>query len=275
MSNRAERRRQLRAQGNAYRAPRGTVYDEFVGELRPPNGRDFTELHVRYGVANGQYVDWTLTLWARLGGLEEFRDSPSGPLERRRVEVVEVSASGILRHVHNPDEPHAPPQSSVVVPLQAGDHAPVDHEYMVQINALARAWSRKHGAAAQARHNAALWGFAEENRRPAIRTGNLSWVRNTLVCLEDDRADAVLSERAGYYFPNVKTAQAVLRSTRRMQFITANPGGRVTPKQADAARSDMSGDGVTAASGDVTMGMLVDSIYAGDWTGGIDEFVGE
>jgi hypothetical protein len=272
--NRAERRRQQRAQGDIYRLPRGTVYDEFVGELRPPNGRAFTELHVRYGVANGQYVDWALTLWARLGGLEEFRDSPSGPLERRKVEVVEVVGSAILRHVYNPDEPEAPPRTTVVVPLGAGDHALVDNQYMVQINDLARAWSLKHGPAAQARHNGALWGFAVQNRGPAIRTGDLSWVRNTLVCLENDQADAVLSERAGFYFPKVKTAQGVLRSTDRMQFITADPGGRLAPEQAETVRSDASGEGPPAATGDVTMGMLVDSIYAGDWTGEIDEFLG-
>jgi hypothetical protein len=57
MSNRAERRRQQRAAGGGYRPPNGVVYDEFVGELRPPNNRAFTELHVRYGVKNGLYGD--------------------------------------------------------------------------------------------------------------------------------------------------------------------------------------------------------------------------
>lgn len=36
-----------------YRPPtKGIEYDEFVGELRPPTDRAFTELHVRYGVRN-------------------------------------------------------------------------------------------------------------------------------------------------------------------------------------------------------------------------------
>jgi hypothetical protein len=56
-----------------------------------------------------------------------------------------------------------------------------------------------------------------------------------------------------------------------MQFITGEPGG---PAPAEIMRNDASGDGTTAATGDVTMGMLVDSIYAGDWTGEIDEFLG-
>jgi hypothetical protein len=37
-------------------------------------------------------------------------------------------------------------------------------------------------------------------------------------------------------------------------------------------RNDASGDGT--ATGDVTMGVLVDSIYAVDWAGEIDEFLG-
>lgn len=56
--NRAERRRQQRVEGGKYQIPRGIVYDEFVGELRPPSDRSFTELHVRYGVKKGLYVDW-------------------------------------------------------------------------------------------------------------------------------------------------------------------------------------------------------------------------
>lgn len=99
-------------------------------------------------------------------------------------------------------------------------------------------------------------------------------MRNTLICLEDDPADAVLSERSVYYFPTVKTAQAVLRSTGRMQFITANPGGTLTREEAQATRDDASDDGVAAATGETTMGMLVDSIYAGDWTGEVDDFLG-
>jgi hypothetical protein len=45
---------------------------------------------------------------------------------------------------------------------------------MVQINGLAHSWSRKHGAAARNRHSTAVWGFVEQNRGPAIRTGDLS-----------------------------------------------------------------------------------------------------
>jgi hypothetical protein len=274
VSNRAERRWQQRVEGGRYRVPDGIVYDEFVGELRPASGRAFTELHVRYRVWNGLYVDWSLTLQARFGGLEEFRDSPGAPLERRKIEVVDVSASAIRRHTYNPDEPEEPPQTAVIVPLHAGDHARVDHEYMVQLNELARSWSQKHGVASGDRRNTAVWRFVEENRRPAIRTGDVSWVRNTLICVEDDPADAVLSERAGYYFPNVKNAQGVLRSTGRMQFITAAPGGRLTAEEAQVARDNASHDGVAAATGDVTMGMLVDSIYSGDWTGEVDDFLG-
>jgi hypothetical protein len=273
--NRAERRRQQRAEGGSYRVPDGTVYDEFVGELRPPNDRAFTELHVRYGVKNNQYVDWSLTLRGRLGGVEEFRDSPDGPLERRTLEVVDVSASAIRRHVYNPHEPEEPPMTAVVLPLHAGDYAQVDQQYMLQLNGLAQGWARRHGAAAaSSRHNTALWGFVQENRRPAMRTGDLSWVRNTLICVEDDLADAVLSERSGYYFPTVRSAQGVLRSTGRMQFIIATPGGRRTPEEVQAVHDAAFDGGNPTATGQLTMGMLVDSIYAGDWTGEIDDFLG-
>lgn len=82
----------------------------------------------------------------------------------------------------------------------------------------------------------------------------LSRVRNTLICLEDDPADAVLSERSVYYFPTLKTAHAVLRSTGRMQFVTANPGGTLPPEEARAARDDGSDDGVAAATDETTLG---------------------
>ena len=43
-----------------------------------------------------------------------------------------------------------------------------------------------------------MWGFVEFNRRAEVRSGDYSWVRNTLVCLETDLADAVLAERSVY-----------------------------------------------------------------------------
>lgn len=271
--NRAERRRQERSSRGEYRVPAGTVYDEFVGELRPANNRAFTELHVRYGVQNGLYVDWSLTLKARRGVHEEFRESSKGPLERRKLEVVDVSASAIRRHVYNPYEPDEPPRTMIVAPLHADDYAKVDHEYMVQMNLLAAGWARKQGATAHNLHNTALWGFVSQNRQPSIRVGGLSWVRNTLICVEDDPADAVLSERSAYYFPAMTTAQAVLRSTGRMQFIIANPGRKRTQEGLDAARDGTDDDNVTAAMGGTSMGMLVDSVYAGDWTGEVDDFL--
>ena len=156
--------------------PRGTVYDEFVGELRPPSDRAFTELHVRYGVKNGQYVDWSLTLQVRLGGLEEFRDSPGGPLERRKLEVVDVSVSAIRRHVYNPYEPGEPPHTTVVVPLHAGDHARVDHEYMVQMNGLAKSWAQKHGAASLGIRRAES-RTGDPDRRPVVGAQHLDLSR--------------------------------------------------------------------------------------------------
>ena len=135
MANRAERRRQQRAAAaDTYQVPRGAVYDEFVGELRPPRNRAYTELHVRYGGKNGLYVDWSMTLMDRHGDAQEFYSSPSQPLERRKLKVVDVSDSAIRRHAYDRSRPDGPPQTTVLVELHAGDEARVDHEYMVTMN---------------------------------------------------------------------------------------------------------------------------------------------
>jgi hypothetical protein len=57
-----------------------------------------------------------------------------------------------------------------------------------------------------------------------------------------------------------------------MQFIKADPGR--APKESEAGQDDASDDGVPKASGGVTMGFLVDSIYAGDWTAEVEDFLG-
>jgi hypothetical protein len=100
------------------------------------------------------------------------------------------------------------------------------------MNGLAASWVQKHGAASQNHHTAATIGFISKNRDPEIRRGDLSWVRNTLICVETDLADAVLSERGGYYFPTTPRTVGVLRSTGRMQFIMADPKGKLTPEAA-------------------------------------------
>jgi hypothetical protein len=264
VANRAERRRQARLASSGYRPSEGLDYNEFVGELRPPNKRAFTELHVRYGVRNGLYVDWTITLQARLGDIEEFRNSGE-PLERRKLVVVDVSASAIRRHVYQPYEPDEPPETTVLVDLKVGDEAKVDREYQIQMNGLAASWAEKHGASSQNPHTAAAIGFVAKNRGPEMQHGALSWVRNTLICTETDIADAVLSERGGYYFPATPFTVGVFRSTGRMQFIQADPKGKLKPEEGQED-PEYSHGGTASATGDISMGKLVDAIYTADGT---------
>jgi hypothetical protein len=160
----------------AYRPPTQRIeYNEFVGELRPPTDRAFTELHVRCGVRNNHYLDWSITVRARLGDVEEFMPS-NDQLERRTLEIVDVSESAIRRHVFDPYEPDKPPQTAVLVPLQAGDGALVDMQYQIQMNGLAESWAQKHGAGAAADpHTQATFGFAATTKQdPEFQEGGNS-----------------------------------------------------------------------------------------------------
>ncbi|MCA2249017.1 hypothetical protein JF729_14625 [Mycobacterium intracellulare] len=260
-----------------YRPPKiGIEYNEFVGELRPPTDRTFTEVHVRYGKRNGRYLDWSITLRARKGDVEEFRESKD-QLERRTLEIVEVSESAIRRHVFDPYSPDQPPQTTVIAPLLAGDGAIVDQQFEIQWNGLCQSWIQKHGSATDELHNQATMWFATTKGRPDFQPGGtFDWVHNTLVCVSTDMADAVIAERAGYYFSSRTSTAGVLMPDGVTKFINIEPGGKVTPDQVANLLGSASEDGPMAAAGDVTMGMLVESIYAvtGDWTDGVDDVLG-
>lgn len=259
---------------NDYRPPEQNIsYNEFVGDLRPASDRAFTELHVRYGVRNNRYLDWSISLNARLGDLEEFIESGT-QLERRPLVRTEVRDSAIRRLTFNPYEPESPPEERIITSLAAGDGAVVDEKFVAQLRGLAFSWREKHGAGVeQDRHCEAVFGFAAQNRNPNFRDGALSWVRNTLICLEDDLADQILSERSLYYFPDTPTTAGVLRASGRMQFIIANHKGNLTEDEVQASQGDTSDNEVTQAIGANTMGMLVDSVYSQDWTGEVEDFL--
>jgi hypothetical protein len=258
-----------------YRPPQSLEYNEFVGELRPPNDRAFTELHVRYGVRKNLYLDWSITLRARLGDIEEYLADSSTSLERRTLEIVEVADSAIVRRTFNPYEPQEPPTTTVVMPLYPGDGLKVDAQYDIQMRGLSVTWAEKHGMPAH-RHTMAMFGFTSKNRDPEFRDGDYSWVRNTLVCLSTDLSDSVITERSSFYFPETPSTAGVFMPNDRMKFIKIAPGGKLEPGQATAAKADTSVDGPIKAMGGatMTMGMLVDSIYAGDWTDGVEAFLG-
>jgi hypothetical protein len=240
-----------------------------VTQTVPPTDRAFTELHVRYGVRNNLYFDWSITLRARHGDVEEFMQSKDH-LERRILEIVDVSESAIRRHVFDPYEPHKLPQTTVLVPLQAGDGAVVDMQYQMQMNGLAERWAQKQGAAASP-HTSSTFAFAEKNHDSEFRNGTFSWVRNTLISLSTDLAQAVIAERSGWYFPQKPSTAGVLMPDAEMKFIKIGPGGKLAPSEVGAFLGDASDEGPMKASGDVTMGMLVDSIYASGWTDGVDD----
>lgn len=252
-----------------YKAPQSLEYNEFIGELRPPNDRTFTELHIRYGVRKYLYLDWSITLRARRGDVEEFM-ALRAPLERRILEVVEVADSAIVRRVFNPAEPDEPPISVVLMRLYPGDGLKVDAQYDIQLRGLREAWMQKHGpGAVNDRHNEAMFNFASQDRDPEFRNGDLSWVRNTFVSLSTDLVENVVTERGGFYFPDTRSTAGVLRSSGRMQFITIDPGSTVGADEAGLPPGGSSKDRPIIAGSNVTMGSLVDRIYPGpmpeDW----------
>ena len=111
----------------------------------------------------------------------------------------------------------------------------------------------------------ATMGFLAKDREVEFREGtSFGWVRNTVVCLDTDLADMVISDRAYHYFPTVKSTAAVLLPHNEFKFIWTAAGQKTSPEEVAAAKQD--DDGPMIVQGDATMGMIVASIYAGDWT---------
>jgi hypothetical protein len=254
-----------------YRPPGDLEFNSYVGELRSPSGSDFAELKVRYGVDNDRYLDWSITLNHRVGGVSELRES-SGPLERRAMEVIDVSDSAIRRQIFNPDDLDQLPRVLRLVELGAEDQDRVDAEYQNQLDRLCARWAKKHGYEVanfpSNRHNTATLNFMAKDRDADFREGeSFGWVRNTVVCIDTDFADMVIADRAYHYFPTSSSTAAVLMPNDTLMFIWIAKGR--PPDDTDTAAAE-SNDGPIQAHGDTTMGMLVDSIYAGDWVDQVD-----
>lgn len=159
--------------------------------------------------------------------------------------------------------------------LNPGDGAKVDEAYKRALYDLGRAWTQKHGDAANNRHTGATWRFVEKDTDPEFREGDdFGWVRNTVVSLDTDLADMAISERAGFYFPQSPSTAGVLLPNGVMKFIKVGPGGMMSSDGSEAA-SESSEDAPMTAQGDTTMGMLIDTIYAGDWTDEVENFLEE
>lgn len=276
MPNRAERRAASRgSEGRDYHPPRDLAFNEFVGELGPPNNRAHTELHVRYGERDGLYLDWSISLSVRLGNVDDFREARE-LLERRELERVDVSRSAIRHQVFDPDHPGRQPRAEVILPLRAGDQLAVDAQYDIQMRALSRSWANKHGAGPADPHTKVTFGFASKNRDPDFRHGTYSWVRNTLIALDVDEAEEVIVDRGGTYFRDRPSTAGVLLPDGVMRFIKVEPGTPQSGQAPSSARPDDEGgaNGPIRATGTVTMGMLVDSIYSGNWTDYVDTILG-
>lgn len=242
-------------------------YNEFVGEIRPLTPLGSVEIHIRYGVKAGLYLDWKVSLNERIGGLSDRR-AGKGPLARRPLETIEVSDSAVIRTIFDPDNPQRAPKQIRLSELCADDHTEVDYQYQNQINRLCMRWQHSHLEIVDVvdRHNTATMGFLTKNHDDVeFREGpTFGWVRNTVVCLDTDLADMVISDRAYYYFSTVPSTAAVLLPHNEFKFIGTSAGQKTSPEEVAAAEQD--DNGPIIAQGDVTMGMLVASIYAGDWT---------
>lgn len=260
-----------------YGPPDGLEYNAYIGELYSPDEQEVVELVVRYGFRNDRYLDWSLTLNQRLGDRDLLRQR-TGPLERRTLEIIDVSDSAIRRQVFNPEDPDEPPKVIRLVDLGVDDHARVDHEYQNQLNRICARWARKHGYAIADfppnRHNTATLNFMAKDREVEFREGeSFGWVRNTVVCIDTDFADMVITDRAYFYFPTSPSTAGVampLGTDELMKFIWIGPGHRPTDEEVADAESN---DGPIQAQGDATMGMLVESIYAGNWTDNVNELL--
>lgn len=121
------------------------------------------------------------------------------------------------------------------------------------------------------------FGFASKNRDPDFRHGTYSWVRNTLIALDVDEAEEVIVDRGGTYFRDRPSTAGVLLPDGVMKFIKVEPGTLQSGQAPSSARPDDDGgaDAPIRATGTVTMGMLVDSIYSGNWTDDVDTLLGE
>lgn len=253
-----------------YEPPQSLAYNEFVGELRPANGRTFTELHVRYGVRGNLYLDWAITLRARVGDNQDLIGR-RGLLDRQVRQVIEVADSTIVQRTFDPTKPDQPPSSVVLMRLHPGDGRKVDAEYDSTMKYIRAVWNRKHGRpAVNDRHNEALFNFATQDRDPNFRNGDLSWVRNTLICLSTDMADAVISDCGAFYFPETTSTAGVLRSNGRMQFIAMGRGAsEPTDGQNELPQADSRRRTKRISGSNVTMGSLVEKVHPGpmpdDW----------
>jgi hypothetical protein len=105
-------------------------------------------------------------------------------------------------------------------------------------------------------HTIATFAFAQMRRDPKFGP-RFPWVRNTVVCVESDLASDVLEGQVAHYFPEgAATIACYYPRDHRMMFIRVEG-----PHGADAKPPDPDAIRANNTAGELTIGMLVDSIY--------------
>lgn len=260
------------ASNRKYRVPLGLDYNEFVGALGPSDDDVYPELHVRYGVRNDLYLDWSITLQMRLGGIERL-EAGEPSLRRRRWQRVEVDGSVIRHYSYDLHNPTRPATVKVVQELSAGDEHVVDAQYDVQMKGLSQSWAANYGTDP---HTEVTFRYASKNRDPEFRNSkDFSWVRNTVIALHSDLANEVYADRAATYFAGRPSTAGVLLPDGVMKFIRTDGPGTVDERTEPAAETVDRSDGPLQARGSVTMGMLISTIYSGgNLVKDVEDFLG-
>lgn len=108
-------------------------------------------------------------------------------------------------------------------------------------------------------HTVATFAFAQLRRDPSF-AARFPWVRNTVVCVDSDLASDVLEGMSTHYFPEGATVACYYPTQHRMMFIMADGPKPATERPAGTSV-------ISNRLGTLTIGMLVDAIYAGshDW----------
>ncbi len=109
-------------------------------------------------------------------------------------------------------------------------------------------------------HASMVFLYLEKDRDPAFRNDEYVWVRNTLLALDGDDPDEVITDRSAVYFSGRPSTAGVLLPSGRMKFFHITPGMRSSGENPDPEVTQVRGGGVT-------MGMLAEvTNKMPDWT---------
>lgn len=159
--------------------------------------------------------------------------------------------------------PTGPPEIKTLRELTAGDHGIVDATYVQQMKGLRTRWVGNHG---HDPHTDVTFQYAARNHDPEFRNSEaVAWVRNTVISLHSDQADEAIADRAATYFAGRPSTAGVLLPDGIMKFIHVNEGQNPD--------STTEGDGQLKARGQLTMGMLVSSVYSTGWVDRVGDFL--